>query len=531
MSADASILPNGNNLPQGVPAAPSSGLPSSGLPVEPTSRLDEWVERLSERLNPILVKEARQALKSNQFVITFLLLLVFGWGWSMLGVSLEMPDIRYAPSGLYMLTGYFLILLLPMIVIVPFSAFRSLATEREDGTFELMSITALSARQIVTGKLGSALLQMMIYFSALSPCIAFTYLLRGIDILIIVFILAVTLMISVLLTTIGLLIATVSRSRHWQTLVSVVLILSLFVAAWLWALFVLEAILEERSGMPVDDLDFWLGCINGITLAVALAVLIVQATAAQITFASDNASTPLRIGMFGNQLLFAGWMGYWLAKYRDVDVLVALMMVSTIFWALMGGLMVGESARLSPRVRRSLPQSLLGRMLFSLFNPGSATGYLFAVTNLAAIVACTLVAGTIAQAYGLHAWRSPWNWLWVGLLGWSYVAIYSGITRLIVRRASRFMPISPPLALLTKVVLLAFGILVPLIGEASVVGFHSMGYSAIQMSNWAWTIAEATDRNIASHPTVLFGVPAFALLILAINVIGSRYEVDQVSGE
>ena len=75
-----------------------------------------------------------------------------------------------------MLCGYFIILTIPVLIIVPFSAFRSLAAEREDGTFELLSITALSSRQIVTGKLGSAMLQMLIYYSALAPCIAFTYL-------------------------------------------------------------------------------------------------------------------------------------------------------------------------------------------------------------------------------------------------------------------------------------------------------------------------------------------------------------------
>lgn len=66
-----------------------------------------------------------------------------------------------------MLYGYFLVLSIPLIVVVPFSAFRSLAAEREDGTFELISITAL-ARQIVGGKLGSAILQMLVYFSALA---------------------------------------------------------------------------------------------------------------------------------------------------------------------------------------------------------------------------------------------------------------------------------------------------------------------------------------------------------------------------
>ncbi len=38
------------------------------------------------------------------------------------------------------------------MIIIPFSAFRSLAMESEDGTFELLSISALSAWQIIFGK-------------------------------------------------------------------------------------------------------------------------------------------------------------------------------------------------------------------------------------------------------------------------------------------------------------------------------------------------------------------------------------------
>ena len=51
--------------------------------------------------------------------------------------------------------------------------------EREDGTYELLSITSLSSRQIVTEKLGSSLIQMLVYYATLAPCIAFTYLFAG----------------------------------------------------------------------------------------------------------------------------------------------------------------------------------------------------------------------------------------------------------------------------------------------------------------------------------------------------------------
>src|SRR3954469_3974489 len=145
-------------------------------------RVERLLDGIGDRLNPILVKEARQAMKSRQFVVTFALLLIGGWAWTVLFIAAGIPAIYYSPVGPALLHGYFLVLSVPLLIVVPYAAFRSLAGEWEDGTFELLSITALSARQIVSGKLASAVLQMMVYYSALAPCIAFTYLLRGIDI-------------------------------------------------------------------------------------------------------------------------------------------------------------------------------------------------------------------------------------------------------------------------------------------------------------------------------------------------------------
>src|SRR5687767_13637388 len=191
------------------PAAPADALASGWLWVE------ALLDRAGDRLNPILVKEARQAMKSRQFVITFSLLLVFGWLWTVLFISFGVPAIFYAPVGPGVLAGYYLVLSVPLLIVVPYAAFRSLAGEREDGTFELLSITTLTARQIVLGKLGSAVLQMMVYYSALAPCIAFTYLLRGIDIITIALLLAYSFMASLLLSVFGLAMATVTKARHW----------------------------------------------------------------------------------------------------------------------------------------------------------------------------------------------------------------------------------------------------------------------------------------------------------------------------
>ena len=107
----------------------------------PDLRPELGPDRLGDRLNPILVKEARQAMKSRQFVVTFSLLLICGWLWTVLFVVSGLPAIFFAPVGPGVLVGYYVVLSVPLLIVVPYAAFRSLAGEWEDGTFEFgMSI-------------------------------------------------------------------------------------------------------------------------------------------------------------------------------------------------------------------------------------------------------------------------------------------------------------------------------------------------------------------------------------------------------
>ena len=96
-------------------------------------------EQFADRLNPILVKETRQALKSRQFVVTFLIVLVSCWTASFAVVAIVGPDVYYVASGPRMLYVYAVILAFPLTLIVQFSAFRSLASEQEENTYELLS--------------------------------------------------------------------------------------------------------------------------------------------------------------------------------------------------------------------------------------------------------------------------------------------------------------------------------------------------------------------------------------------------------
>jgi ABC-type transport system involved in cytochrome c biogenesis permease component len=494
-------------------------------------RVEAILEKISEYLNPILVKESRQALKSKQFLVTFVLLLIFGWGWSFLGIAWLTPGVYYAPGGPFMLAGYFWILAFPLVVIVPFSAFRSLASEREDGTYELLSITTLRPRQIVAGKLGSAVLQMLVYLSALSPCIAFTYLLRGVDIIVIVMTLVWLFLLSVLLSALGLLLATLTRARHWQVVLSVILILGLAIVYLYLGIGVTFGVVLDNV-MPYDTADFWIGSATVATAWACAMALVFLAATARITFVSENRSTALRLAMLVSHLCLFGWCAWFVVHNKLPEIALIYVVLATIFWSAMGAMMIGERTELSPRVRRSLPVSFTGRVFWTWFQPGSGRGYFFAVSNM-------LVVGLLSVVMGAFGETRPWGaldteeFLLYVFLSVFYVIAYLGfgrpITQVIVRRTGE----GPVVGLLLSLILVALGTVVPLIVQMSLVGviFEQSDYTVLQISNPFWTLYEVIDGEIIAPGLSIFELQGFgtvpivlaqaALLALVINLVMS----------
>ena len=498
----------------------------------------EAVERLlgtvSERLNPILVKETRQALKSRQFVITFFLLLIAGWIWSLAGVAMMGPEILYGSKGAEVFWGYYCILAFPLLIIVPFGAFRSLAVEQEDRTYELLSITDLNPRQIVSGKLGSAVVQMTVYLSAIAPCLAFTYMLRGIDFPTILFMVFYAVVGSLSLSVIALLAGTLTREKHWQVVVSVLLIIGLFWVFMIYSMWFTSAVLIF-AGLPFDEPVFWQVNAGIVTAVASFFLLVFYAAVGQITFASDNRSTRLRVIMVAQHVLFTGWMAWAMVMEPEYEIALVYLMILGFYWYVAGALMSGEWPQLSTRVKRQLPQTFLGRALFTWFNPGPGTGYVFAVCGMSAGFVIVNIGGFLQQ---IAPWNNSRPWspneinsvLVFGTLTTAYVAIYLGGGLLLIRGLRRLFPAGLILGALVQVALAAAGIIAPLVIQSSSSNWMWDQYSLLQMSNPFWTLVHVVDRTAlpVETPVLMTVLPIIALLVFVLNLPGVALEVRHV---
>ncbi len=493
-------------------------------------RFEALLGRLSERLNPILVKEARQALRSKQFIITFLLMLAAGWAWTIFALANIGPAVYYSAVGPFMFSGYFTVLAFPLLVVAPYSVFYSLSCERQDRTYELLSITALSPRQILSGKLGSVALQMIVYLSAIFPCLAFTYLLRGLDIFTIFCVVLYTCFLSLGLSVLGLLLAALTPLRQRQIVMTVLLLMVLFGAFFFDCAISFEVI--SSSSIAFTQPDFWTAASALATIYLNLCVLAFLAARSLLMCDSQNRSTALRVALVVAQLCVVGWASWgYLVNTREVPY--AALMFLTFSWYVAGSLLTSEPPLLSPRVKRDLPQTTLGRVFLSWFTPGPGTGYMFVLSNMAA------AAVTLLIPVFLHGWLklpgfgtvraiNPAEFAQVSVIAVSYLAAYLGLGKLIVVSLRRYSEIRLLTRALIFVLLVAVGAGVPWSVQMTFRSLRDNNYTLLQVTNPLWTMSELCSRGLPFYlPVLILVVPAAAIVVWMLNVPSLIEELKQ----
>ncbi|GAB4152853.1 MAG: hypothetical protein Tsb009_28980 [Planctomycetaceae bacterium] len=439
-----------------------------------------WYDRVSDWFNAILVKEARQSFKSRQFVSVFMLLLAVSWIVSVFGLLNSGPALEFGSVGRDFFYWFYVVLAFAAIVIVPFNAFRSLLNERDLNTYDLLSITTLSPRQIVWGKLFSSLVQLFVFYSAVTPFIAFSSLMQGFSAPNAALILIATMLLSVYLSMTALMVSTLSQNRALQALVSV--------GALSGLVFVFFTVIGGAFPFIAMDLislsnpEFWWGVATAFLIGTSYFVLFHEIAVVRLTFESDNRSTRLRYIVMGQfWLLWTVFLIYILATNEPLDwrMLFVLVVLSGIHWTFHGLFAVTEDDALSRRVRREIPQTRFWRWLKTPFLPGGSRGYLLVLIHLAALwmIAVAAQGVIVSQAGGdsaeyltdLYYMQSQsWSELVRGATGiCCYLVIFLGIANLLGRWARQISSdIKPAHIRVLMFLLFAAGMIFPMLVRA-----------------------------------------------------------------
>lgn len=474
--------------------------------------MDARIEAFTERLNPIIVKEIRQGLRTRIFWICFGLMLLACFVISLVayGTTVEDTVSRAGPSFFY---SYFLCLGVVQFFIIPYSAYRSLAREREEETWVLLSLTGIGAKRILRGKLGSFLVQALLYGSAVLPFLLFSYYLNGIDLPTILVVVLLGAAFVIFLTCISVCAATLAESRLARGLVHF-LLLGVLLAGCGLGLGAAAAITFENQRL-INDPEFLVVVIGSLWAMLTFGNLMFQAAAARLALPTEDYARGPRVALL---LQFAGSVGLilwgWFEEGRDHEIAMVgqMGMLATLF--VVGVFFLAGD--------ESIHEVHFRRKGFPLFRPGSLPAYRFLV----------LIAGGVtaiwATVYGLSPdlKANPEPGMYFIFACVSYLLIYLALP-IIVARLSGVWALNTSVGLraLTVALVVAGCGLPPLIGL--VIGMKAddellnLFNPLVGLVNW---VDRPWDHRYKMGAELLFvlGSVAFALTLVADRMLSGR---------
>jgi hypothetical protein len=425
-------------------------------------------QRLDDTINPVVVKELRQAVQ-GRFVASILgLFLVISLVTLGLFLFLEEGVTNNFDAGRGALMAFQGVLTGMCLLFLPVYAGVRMAAERSDENTDLLFITTIRPRSIIWGKLLATTILAVLVYSACMPFMTLTYLLRGVDLPTIFLVLVMGFLLVIAAVQMALFLACVTTHRAARVLLGLVLIGELIMLFWIvmggtWG------ITFEGVASRMNSWDFWGPALSIVVIGGMSVGLLNLWAVAMIKPVSANRAMPVRIYLTVCWLLSALMMWIWMAVARDGEVIEVWAVFTAI--GIAGAFLVAgsERDRWGPRVARTIPRNTLVRMIAFFFYSGSFGGMLWAAAMTLLTVAATIAAGAHFRSMtGRNSETSYTLGIVIGLAFYGYLYSVAGMLtqRYILRRWTQPSH-SPLLAMLIAALALA----VPALAARLIYGF------------------------------------------------------------
>ncbi|HEX5011670.1 MAG TPA: hypothetical protein VFY71_14855 [Planctomycetota bacterium] len=471
---------------------------------------------LSDRLNPLFVRDLQQSFAGRGFVAALFLALL-----AMMVVASIALDFEGEARGPRALGIVLFALGLMVDVVVPLQAFQATRQEMHGGTSDQLLLSSLTPAAIVRGKLLAAALKILLWTSLFSPLVALTWLLRGLSVAQVGIALVVAIASGLVVSAVGVVLGTLTVFRRVATLVNVGAALMLTGGGFGMALGLSGMTFAwTRFGGGLGDLLAVLFALLVSTVVLmALCILVAQS---QFTHPHENRSTGFRLFLPVATLLIWG-LGIALADKGDWD---EALLGSTLFLLAVGSIFflfaATEERRLSPRVRMQVPQSPGAAMWVSLLLPGGGRGLLWCMAMvillalgpelLAAVLKVKLDAG-LTSAVEITA---------------VYAVLYAALGTFVRQR----LPAGPSGSWWARLIVIGVVVLGSVASSlmlAMAPGFPQ--WNPLQIVNPVWTIVAYADGKADSAMMCIVVPLAFLLLGCAGTLAEGVSEVTQASTE
>ena len=460
------------------------------------------LSRLSDFLNPILVKEVRQGLRGRYFKGTYAFTLVIATlvGLFVLVVGQEQSDVGQA-----FFTAIFVCLTGAVLALIPFQAYVSTATA-DPRQADILALSNLRPHQIVWGRLLATLVQGGLVVSALFPFLGLAYLLPGVD-------LAAAMVAVVTVLIFGSVMACLTIAASWLTSNKLLRVLIMALSGLFQMFMAFTAVglgfelVNNPNSLQNDEFYWALAMFWGHGLVVGGFALV--GAAARIGHKEENRSTLARL--LTTALVLVGTAMPFLilvfSTERDDEIQLATTGYTLFLACFPVSLFVTEPERYGRRVQLQVPKNRLLALLITPWLPGGANGVMLAVILGLIATVPIVVVQPFAVDFDHHLWpvMAAGFCYWVLFLTVPSWPLSRWTTRLPVRVLSFFA--IPVFGFLTLTVPIFAGFLIDQRDWED--GHHSL--------NPFWALEELW-RGRGEAGEVLAVLVAMTLLALLINI-------------
>jgi hypothetical protein len=403
------------------------------------------VDRLDDWINPIVVKEVRQAVKSRLVVsvlMVFLVLMLLVMG---VALSFQQASNQFGDSARGMGRNVFMslqMLLLPTIMLViPVYAAIRMGAERSETNADLLFISTLSPGSIISGKFVAAMAFAMLIFSIFAPFMTFTYLLRGIDIPTIAFILWIDVLAMVVAILFALFLASIPGPMPLRVFAISGGFVFIFICFCYW--FGISTMLIQFPRELVTDSELLWTSVAITTILIALvSAMIYFYAVALISPPSSNRIRPIRVTLLVfwlvTGLTLFGWAlsGVGLPPSADAAEIPVGLWVSFNMMLLCVQFLLSTCERdtWGPRLARTIPRFAPFRLVAFFFYTGAAGGVLLTLILMAATLALGFFARiTIAEHAGGLKDFTPLDYCLVNFAAIAAYTVCYGLSGALIR--------------------------------------------------------------------------------------------------
>jgi hypothetical protein len=466
---------------------------------------------VDDRINPIVVKELRQAVQSRFVVGALIGLLCIQL--SAIGIYLyttrsSILDIDAGRQVFMLLNG--ILLFISMLFVPLYTAIR-LVSERSDNNVDLLFITTLKPRSIIAGKLLASIILTILIFSACLPFMAFTYFLRGIDLPSIFVVLAFGFGIVIICTQLSIFVAAIPINRVLKLLFGIIMLWVIF-SIFVPSMAAVGALLRIGVGSRFGDWSFWKAVFAFLFLGGFVIGSLFVLSIALITPHAANRALPVRIFITSawGYLLVAALIISWFEK-DHAPLIVWLAILGPIFAiALFAG--VSERDRLGRRVLRAVPKSRWKRALAFFFFSGSASGVLWASTGICLTLALAWIWSKRHPGYSSYSDLVA-GLKWIGAMC-LYLFCYN-LTAAILQR-QLLTRVGSELTWLISAILISLGSLIPFLTGYL---FFYKGDEWLKTEYLKWLVGNPFAWDDKQNKLLYLGVPAvWALIVTVLNL-------------